>query len=596
MQSRKMNMLAAGAAALIAVGSSAVSAAPQSADAQFKALYTREWNWRVQQMLAHDGRDKAVPDHLPHVDARTQAMRLAYWQDVMKQLDAIPYDQLSPKQQVNYDVYKPQIAVLIADQKFKRYQIPINSDTNFWSGLTGTHREPFHTEQDYENWIAQLRDVPRYFREEADNMRAGEARGFDQPKVTMVGREDSLATEANAKPEDTGMYSAFKTMPSTIPADEQAKLRAEAITVIRTIAQPAFAKLYDYLHNDYIPHTRTTIAAYDLPDGKAYYQSQIEEFTTTDMTPAQIHQLGLQQTAILHQQMLDIMHQVGFEGSFADFQHYLRTDPKFYPKTALGYLKDAAWIDKEVDGRVSQYIGHMPRSRFAIIPVPAAIAPYYTSGRGGPGVYLVNTYDLSHRPLYNLTAMTLHESEPGHATQIPIAEEDRSLPDFRRYTYISAYGEGWALYCEWLGQEMGMYKAPLTPAYPAIYNQLGMLGWQAWRTSRLVVDTGIHAQGWTRAQAIKYLHDNTLLPDHEIQTEVDRYIAWPGQALSYYIGEMDIRKNRDKAQKALGAKFNIRAFHDAVLALGSVPLPVLDKHIDQFIAGGGIGPYPDEEQ
>jgi len=248
----------------------------------------------------------------------------------------------------------------------------------------------------------------------------------------------------------------------------------------------------------------------------------------------------------------------------------------------------AAWIAKTFDGKAALYFGRLPRARFAIKPVPDDLAPFYTSGRGGPGVYLLNTYDLPHRPLYNLTALTLHESAPGHAFQIPLAAEDKTLADFRRYTYISAYGEGWALYCEYLGDEMGMYQTP--------YDRFGMLGYQIWRAVRLVVDTGIHSQGWTREQAIKYMHDYTALPDHEIETEVDRYIAWPGQALSYYLGEMTIRKVRAKAEKALGPKFNIRAFHDTVLQLGSVPMPVLETRIDKFIADGGKGPYPDEEK
>ena len=251
-------------------------------------------------------------------------------------------------------------------------------------------------------------------------------------------------------------------------------------------------------------------------------------------------------------------------------------------------LDDAAWIAKEFDGKASTYFGHLPRARFGIKPVPPDLAPFYTSGRGGPGVYLLNTYDLPHRPLYNLTALTLHESAPGHAFQIPLAAEQKDLPDFRRYTYISAYGEGWALYCEYLGDEMGMYQTP--------YDEFGMLGYQIWRAARLVVDTGIHSQGWTRDQAVKYMHDYTALPDHEIDTEVDRYISWPGQALSYYLGEMDILKNRKRAEAALGPKFNIRAFHDTVLQIGSVPLPVLDARIDKFIADGGVGPYPDEEK
>ena len=247
----------------------------------------------------------------------------------------------------------------------------------------------------------------------------------------------------------------------------------------------------------------------------------------------------------------------------------------------------AAWIAKVFDGKASTYFGYLPRARFAIRPVPDDLAPFYTAGRGGPGVYLLNTYDLPSRPLYNLTALTLHESAPGHAFQIPIAAEQKGQPDFRRHSYISAYGEGWALYCEKLGVEMGMYETP--------YDRFGMLGYQIWRAARLVVDTGVHSEGWTREQAMDYLRRYTALPEREIGTEVDRYIAWPGQALSYYLGERAILEGRERAERALGERFNIRAFHDAVLELGSVPLPVLASRIDRFIAEGGKGPYPDME-
>jgi uncharacterized protein (DUF885 family) len=345
--------------------------------------------------------------------------------------------------------------------------------------------------------------------------------------------------------------------------------------------------LLKFWNEQYVPGARKTLAADDLPDGKAFYRSQIIEYTTLDMDPAAIHKLGEDEVAKLHQQMLDVMKETGFKGDFAAFQNFLRTDPQFYAKTPQELLDKAAWIAKQFDGKASTYFGMMPRSRFAIVPVPADIAPFYTSGRGGPGVYLLNTYDLPHRPLFNLTALTLHESAPGHAWQIPLAAEDKTLPDFRRYGYISAYGEGWALYCEWLGQEMGMYETP--------YDRYGMLGYQIWRAARLVVDTGIHSQGWTRQQAIDYMLEYTALPQHEIETEVDRYITWPGQALSYYMGEMEIKKLRAKAEAALGPKFNIRAFHDTVLQLGSVPLPVLTGRIDKFIADGGVGPYPDME-
>jgi uncharacterized protein (DUF885 family) len=281
------------------------------------------------------------------------------------------------------------------------------------------------------------------------------------------------------------------------------------------------------------------------------------------------------------------MKESGFKGDFPAFLQFLRADPQFYARSADELLMRAAWIAKKFDGKAAQFFGYLPRARFAIKPVPADLAPFYTAGRGGPGVYLLNTYNLPARPLYNLTALTLHESAPGHAFQIPIAAEHTDQPAFRRLTYISAYGEGWALYCELLGEEMNMYESP--------YDRFGMLGYQIWRAARLVVDTGVHSQGWSRERAIAYLQQYTALPQHEIETEVDRYIAWPGQALSYYLGERAILQARDKARRALGARFNIRAFHDAVLELGSVPLPVLTARIDRFIAEGGKGPYPDME-
>jgi uncharacterized protein (DUF885 family) len=562
-------------------------AAGQNADARLRAIYTSEWQWREAQFADDEDGVKPVVDHLPKVDAATQAMRLAYWRAVMKKLDAIPAAQLSPRERVNYDVYRPQIANLIASQQFRDYEMPANSDSSFWTDIGYTARRPYRTLEDYENWIAQMRDIPRYFREQIAEMRAGEKRGFTPPRVTLEGRDASIAAVTKTTPQASLFYTPFKEMLSTIPAAEQAALRGEALKVIREQVQPAYAELLKFWDGEYVPHARITLAAQALPNGNAYYRQQILEYTTLDMPPEAIHKLGLAEVAKLHGEMLAVMKETGFKGDFPAFLQFLRSDPRFYAKTPQELLDDAAWIAKEFDGKASQYFGLLPRARFAITPVPDDLAPFYTSGRGGPGVFLLNTYDLPHRPLYALTALTLHESAPGHAFQMPLAMEDKTLPDFRRYTYISAYGEGWALYCEWLGQEMGMYRTP--------YDRFGMLSYQIWRAARLVVDTGIHAQGWTRAQATQYMHDNTALPDHEIQTEVDRYIAWPGQALSYYLGEIAIRDARAKAEKALGPKFGIRAFHDSVLQLGSVPLPVLTKRIDAFIASGGKGPYPDLE-
>jgi uncharacterized protein (DUF885 family) len=558
-----------------------------SADARFKALYTREWKWREDQFASGEDNVKEIVDHLPKVDQATQEMRLKYWDGVMTDLDAIPRAKLSSANQVNYDVYKPQLQVLIADQKFREYEAPANSDTTFWTDLGYTARQDFKKLKDYQSWIKQMRDVPRYFHEQMDVMRAGLKRGFTPPQVTLQGRDASITNVTKAKPEESLFYEPFKTMNGVSP-DDQAKLRAEALDVIANVVQPAYGELLKFWNEEYVPGARKELAAESLPDGKAYYRQQILEYTTLDMSPDEIHKVGLAEVASLHQQMIDVMKETGFKGDFPAFQQFLRTDPQFAAKTPQELLDKAAWIAKKFDGKASTWFGMLPRARFAIKPVPDDLAPFYTSGRGGPGAYLLNTYDLPHRPLYNLTALTLHESAPGHAFQIPLAAEDKSLPDFRRYTYISAYGEGWALYCEYLGDEMGMYDTP--------YDRFGMLGYQMWRAVRLVVDTGIHSKGWTREQAIQYMHDYTALPDHEIETEVDRYIAWPAQALSYYLGEMTIRRVRAKAEAALGpTKFNIRAFHDTVLQLGSVPMPVLEARIDRFIKDGGKGPYPDME-
>jgi uncharacterized protein (DUF885 family) len=576
------------AAVLIAMAVLAPAhAAENTADARLKALYTREWKWREDQFADDEDGKRGIVDHFPKVDPASQEARLAYWNDVMRELNAIPRAKLSREEQVNYDVYKPQIAALIASQQFRDYEMPVNSDTTFWTDIGYTASRPFKTLSDYKNYLAQLRDLPRYFDEQIAEMRAGLKRGFTPPKVTLTGRDASITAITDVKPQDTSLYEPFKNILPIVPPDEQVKFKADAVAVIRDSVQPAYAKVLAFMRNEYVPGARTTLAADDLPDGKAYYRAQIIEYTTLDMDPAAIHQLGLDEVARIHGEMVKAMQETDFKGDFPAFLHYLRTDPKFYAKTPEELLMRAAWIAKTFDGKASQYFGRLPRMRFAIKPVPADMAPFYTSGRGGPGVYLLNTYDLPHRPLYNLTALTLHESAPGHAFQIPLAMEHKDQPAFRQHTYISAFGEGWALYCEKLGLEMGMYETP--------YDRFGMYGYQIWRAARLVVDTGIHTQGWTREQAIKYMLDNTALPEHEIDTEVDRYIAWPGQALSYYLGEMAIVKGRAKAEKALGAKFNIRAFHDAVLELGSVPLPVLDARIDRFIAEGGKGPYPDEE-
>ena len=553
-----------------------------TADARFTQIYTTEWAWRNGQ--AGSG---ALPDNarLDSVDAASQQQRLVYWQHVLKQLDGIDTRQLSPENRVNYAVYREQIRNFVADQQFKNWEMPFNSDSAFWSDVgydLGSDR--LRTADDYRRYLDRLGQIPHYFQQQIDNMRLGLKRGFSVPREVLAGRDKSIAAVANlTDPTASSFYAPFEHMPDTIPADQAQALRGEALQRIRDQVIPAYANLLKFFDDEYVPQARTTLAAEALPDGKAYYRQQLREYTTLDLTPDQIHQIGLEQVAKIHAEMLDVMKQTGFKGSFADFLHYLRTDPQFYARTPQELLDKTAWVAKEVDGQMSRFFGHLPRLRFTIVPVPADIAPYYTSGRGGAREYLVNTYDLKARPLYSMPALTLHESYPGHSLQLELAEEQHNFPAFRRDGYISAYGEGWGLYSEYLGNEMGIYRTP--------YQKFGFLSYQMWRACRLVVDTGIHHMGWTRQQAIDYLTENTALSPLEIVNEVDRYISWPGQADSYELGYLTILRLRAKAEKALGDRFDIRAFHDTVLSTGSVPLPVLEQRIDRFIAEGG--PEPD---
>jgi uncharacterized protein (DUF885 family) len=574
---------------LVLAAALAMSAPVQGAstpEARFKTLYEQEWRWRVANDLAADeAAPRAANPAFPHEDSATQLRHLAYWQGTIKALDAIDPATLPAAAKVDYAIYRAQIAAFVEALRFREYEMPVNADSAFWTDINYIARQPFKDVAGYEHYIARLEALPVYFDENLANMRAGLARGFTPPQVTLTGRDVALVAVATAAtPDDTVFFGPFKAMPATIPAAQQEALRARGRAAITRAVQPAYMKALAFMRTEYMPQARTTLAATSLPDGAAYYQSKITEFTTTHLTPEQIHALGLAEMANIRAEMDATIRQTGFTGSFPAFLAFLRSDPQFYAKTPEELLMRAAWVAKKFDAKSSEYFGYLPRQRFAIIPVPDDQAPFYTAARGGPGVYLVNTYNLPARALYSLPALTLHESAPGHAFQLPIAAEQKNVPNFRK-AYISAYGEGWALYCERLGVEMGIYATP--------YETFGMLSYQAWRAARLVVDTGVHAKGWTRAQAQAYMHDNTALSDHEIETEVDRYISWPGQALSYYLGEMAIIEGRKKAEAALGARFDIRAFHDTVLQLGSVPLPVLTARIDTFIADGGKSPYPE---
>jgi len=569
--------------AFAAAPSAPATLATQSVDDQFKAIYEKEWAWRQTGggEASEDSDAPASSTKLPDVGAAAQQARLKVWDDVLAQLEAIDPAKLSAENQVNYAIYKYQVQSLAEEVRLRSYEMPFNSDSSFWSNLSFMARREMKTAQDYRNYIARLNDVPRYFDQQMDNMRAGLARGFSVPRAVLEGRDVSISTVAELKdPTESPLYEPLKKLPNSIPAAEQAKLQADARQAISGSVVPAFGKLLIFYRQEYVPQSRTTLAAEAMPGGKEFYQAQIREYVTLDLSPQQIHAQGLSEVNRIQREMNAIIDKVGFKGKseqtrFADFLEFLRTDPQFYAKTPDELLWRAAWISKRVDGVIGKYMT-LPRARFTIVPVPPDIAPFWTAGRGGMGTYWLNTYNLPARPLYNLPALTLHESDPGHALQGALAAEQTGQPEFRRSAYISAYGEGWGLYTEKLGVDMGIYQTP--------YEDFGRLTYEMWRACRLVIDTGVHHYGWDRDRAIAYLRDHTALSEHEVTTEVDRYISWPGQALSYKLGEITIVKLREKAEKELGDKFDIKGFHDAVLKQGSVPLPVLEQQINAYIA------------
>ncbi len=545
-----------------------------SPDARLRALYTDEWNWRQREL----GRPGAN-GRFARIDAASQQARLTYWTKALAALDGIPFDELSPEEKVNAQVFRASIRALANDVKFRAYEAPFNSDTFFWTSFTP--RQGFSTADAYRAYLDRLRDVPRHFDEQIANMRAGLARGFTVPRVSVAGRDRTIEPYLKGDPTNP-LYAPFAHMPSNMPAAEQAAMRAEAERVIRNAVTPAYQRLLTFMRTEYLARARTTLAATAMPDGEAYYQAMIEKFTTLTLTPKQIHEIGLKEVARIEKEMETTKQRANFRGTMAEFFRFLRTDPQFYAKTPRELLSYSAYVSKKADWKLGETIGFLPRRRHGILPVPETLAPIYTGGRGGLEACLMNTYNLPARPLYTLAALTLHECTPGHSFQAALALEGPERPPFRRGTSFSGYGEGWGLYTEWLGTVMGIYETP--------YEEFGRLTYEMWRACRLVIDTGIHAFGWSREQAMGYLRTRAALSEHEITTEVERYIAWPGQALAYKLGELQIRRHRREAEEKLGPKFDQRHFHDAILALGSVPLPVLEQRLAQFIADGGVNP------
>ena len=567
----------------------AAAPAAGSADQRFVDIYQREWAWRLREYpsFAASAGVHDYDDRLGHVDAKTQAARLPVLEGFRRELDVIEPAQLSAEQRVNYQIFHGQLDNAIDNIRLRGYLMPMNSDSSFYADIQQMGDQvQYRTAKDYENYLKRLAQIPRLFDEYTGLLKEGVRTGMTVPQVILQGRDGPIRAVADLKDAtQSPFYEPFKKFPPAVSAADAKRLSAEAERTIRTAIVPAYAKLLKYFNEDYVPKARKTLGAYSLPEGKEYYRSQIREYTTLDTSPEEIHKIGLAEVARIRAEMEQVKKDAKFDGDFAAFLKFLRTDPQFYAKTPHELLMHASYYAKRIDGMLPKYFGKLPRLPYGVAPVPAAIAPYYTTGRyngpsegsGNAGFYWVNTYKLEARPIYALPALTLHEAVPGHHLQISLASEQGEQPPFRRHSYISAFGEGWALYAEHLGVEMGVYETP--------YDQFGRLTYEMWRACRLVIDTGVHSMGWTREQSLALLRDNTALSEHEITTEVDRYIGWPGQALSYKLGELKIRELRAKAEKEMGERFDLRAFHDAVLSLGSVPLPVLEARIDDFIAG-----------
>lgn len=558
--------------AFLMTGCSSQSAQPIDFD-QFA-----EQLWQAEKKL--DNRSKTS---LPDMSAATlaaQAKQRQQWLDKLQQIDP---SALTEQQQINYAILSYSLEDALSEYQYGAHMIPLTSESGFHSALafmvSGTE---FKTKQDYLDYLAKLKTVPAYMQQQTEWMKQGLATGMTQPKAVLAGFEQSILAFISKTPEQNVFYRPFHQKPEFIDIESWQALQSEAQQVVTLQLNPAYQQFYQFMVEQYLPGARDSIAASDWPKGREYYQNRLEHYTTLKLTPEQVHQIGLNEVARIRAEMQAIITKVGFKGSFAEFIQFLRTDPQFYAKTPTDLLKEASFIAKKIDAELPKYFRTLPRTPYGVAPVPAEIAPKYTTGRYAgtnrddrAGFYWVNTYALDRRPLYEMEALTLHEAVPGHHLQISLAREQSSLPEYRRNFYTSAFGEGWGLYAEYLGIEMGFYQDP--------YSDFGRLTYEMWRAARLVVDTGMHTMGWSRQQAIDFLASNTALSMHNVTTEIDRYISWPAQALSYKLGELTIKKLRKEAQQQLGHDFDLREFHDVVLRNGSVPLSILEQQVASYI-------------
>ena len=570
---------------LISALSFAPSPASADASADLKALFEREWerDLRDNPLLATYRGDTRYDELWPDISPAAQAKRNAADARVLDDLAKIPRDQLAAAQQLDYDLFKYEYEDRKAAAAFhpEYYEIRARDGPQ---GLNETAElMPFQTVANYETWLKRLAALPAYLDQYGEQLQRAAAAKHTQPRVIMDRVVPQLALQVVDRPEDSPFFERFRTWPDAIPPAERERLAAAARKVISESVIPAYRRFASVFGHAYLPACRETVGIWDTPDGRAFYANRARYHTTTSLTPEQIHQIGLAEVARNRAEMQKVMDEVGFKGGLTDFFEHLRTDPQFYYQSPDELFRAYAFITKVIDPELPKFFGKLYRTPFGLRVIPANSAPTTTTAyyQGPsidgtrPGYYYVNLYKPEVRPKYEMEVLTVHEAAPGHHLQIALAQEQTDLEKFRRFNSPTAYTEGWALYSERLGYDLGLYKDP--------YSRFGQITYDQWRAVRLVVDTGMHHMGWTRQQAIDYFMANAAKTETDIVNEIDRYIAWPGQALGYKIGQLKILELRDRAQKALGDRFDIRAFHDTILATGAVPLEILEQTVDAWV-------------
>jgi uncharacterized protein (DUF885 family) len=553
----------------------------------FHALLEESWefNLREDPVWATRVGDHRWNDRLGRNTLADQQRRERASRDFLKRLDAIDRDALVRADQINYDIFRRALVDGITESEFESYLMPITNRWGFHIAMPELPRQvPLKTVKDYENYVARLNDFSRVTDEHIELMRQGIKQGLTLPAVVLADYRQPIEAHIVDNPTKSLFYGPLEKLPETFSDAERQSLRQAARAAIQSSIVPGYKKFLEFMEQQYVPNCRSSVGASALPRGREFYRFAVRKFTTLDLTPEQVHQTGLDEVKRIRGEMDAIIKEVGFDGDFAAFVEFLRTDPRFYAKTSDELLKDVAYTMKKMEGQLPRLFGKLPRTPCGIREVPAYIAPqttaaYYMQPAGDrtvAGFYYVNTYDLKSRPLYSIEALSFHEAVPGHHLQLALQQEIEDLPPFRRFAGFTAFIEGWGLYSERLGLEVGFYEDP--------YSNFGRLNYEMWRACRLVVDTGIHYFGWSRQQAIDYLATNSAMSLHNIRAEVDRYISWPGQALAYKTGELKIRQLRALAEERLGGRFDVRQFHDVVLGSGSVPLSVLEDNVKQYLA------------